>query len=485
MKDFFLQILRNKKLQNLELSAFVFLLLLNPSIDPDWGWHFKYGEFFLRNHRILLENTFSYTMSDYKWVNHSWGYDILLYILFLKLGFMGLSVASAFLGVVSFNFLIKNFSLKLWQKFIAAGIFVHLSWGIFWQGLRSQVIGFFFLSLIIYFIVLYRKTPFYILILPFVFLIWANMHGSFALGIGALIIFLLAEFCKELLKQRSHLNSFFIPKNVYLTFVSVLLSCIATLFNPFGLSIYLEAFSRLSSPYLQVVEEWRSISIISPLGLVLGAYFISLIIFTIWKKTLNNFTYGSFAVLGAILSFHSLRFVGLGIILSFPLLLAVLQEVNIQKRVLKLIVIVVLFILVIDFFMETFNKKNQLVFSYRDYCRVSSLCSEDLVQKLLKQPPSGKGFNSYGTGGYLIGRGVKSKVFIDGRMHLWEKGGYSVFEDYIKIYFDIDKNTFKKYNFQWVITESHSHLSQQLASGEMGNWKLKFNDNYLAYFTRE
>ena len=59
----------------------LFVYLIYPYSDFDWGWHYRYGEYFFTHHQILRHDIFSWTMPGYEWVNHSWLYDLVLYVL--------------------------------------------------------------------------------------------------------------------------------------------------------------------------------------------------------------------------------------------------------------------------------------------------------------------------------------------------------------------------------------------------------------------
>jgi hypothetical protein len=125
-------------------------------------------------------------------------------------------------------------------------------------------------------------------------------------------------------------------------------------------------------------------------------------------------------------------------------------------------------------------------YTFSDYCYNSSLCSPGLADFLLKNPPVGKGFNFYDWGGFLIGRGINAKLFIDGRMTLWDDGGNMPFADFIKIYYDQNINIFNSYNFDWVIVRNDSYLAKTLLTPNIfwGAWKRVYFDQNASYFIR-
>src|SRR3990167_9331643 len=86
---------------------FVFISTLYQPIDPDLGWHLKYGEYFFEKGSLLKENTFSTEMPDFRWPNVSWGTDLITYFTFHHFGFLGLTVLSALIVTLTFFFFSK------------------------------------------------------------------------------------------------------------------------------------------------------------------------------------------------------------------------------------------------------------------------------------------------------------------------------------------------------------------------------------------
>jgi hypothetical protein len=124
------------------------------------------------------------------------------------------------------------------------------------------------------------------------------------------------------------------------------------------------------------------------------------------------------------------------------------------------------------------------------YCVYGPSCSEGMAQYLLKNPPVGKGFNFYDWGGFLIGRGVQTKLFIDGRMHLWERGDYQAMADYRAIYVDYDMDAFRRHNFDWFLVPVGSPFVKNLidsegtGAAESKIWVVGYRDDKVLYGVR-
>lgn len=475
----------------LDFSIYIvlFLLLLSPYTDPDFGWHYKYGEYFFQNHSLLMHDVYSWTMPGYAWVNHSWGFDLLLYVIFHSFGFLGLSVAGACIGVCVFYLLTRNYNLTIRQKVIAGVIYSQFTWNIFWQGMRSQTVSFFMLALTVYVLTFFEKKPRAVFFLPIIFLLWVNLHGSFTLGLFTLLLFLLSELAVLVREQKRKLSHVFVPKSLFMLAAAFILSVAATCINPFGYRVYTEVFKYINNPLMNAVEEWKGIPIISFTFLVFFLYCGFLIYGFLKRKDAHNFSYLALALGGAILTIRSLRFMGFFMVLSMPMLFLSLKEFSKSLKNNKIASFgfyVLLSIVAIDLFLELPPKVRLISYSYEEYCAVSTNCSEKLIQMLLKNPPKGRGLNVYKAGGYLVGRGVTSKIFIDGQMDVWQDaGGYSPFRDYIDMYFFGDSKKFRKYNFNWLIIEPNSYLGRSINKvPELGSWRQIYRDNNLVYFVK-
>ncbi|PIY93976.1 MAG: hypothetical protein COY68_04330 [Candidatus Levybacteria bacterium CG_4_10_14_0_8_um_filter_35_23] len=93
----------------------LFLFLIFPYNDKDWGWHFRYGEYLLKTGKILTSDIFSWTLPGYQWVNHSWLYDPILYTLYNYSGFIGLSLIGSLIFLLAFFLTVRGHGLSSWK----------------------------------------------------------------------------------------------------------------------------------------------------------------------------------------------------------------------------------------------------------------------------------------------------------------------------------------------------------------------------------
>src|SRR3990167_5872725 len=61
-------------------------ILFKPTTDPDFGWHYKYGEYFFNNSHLLRQNIFSYNFANYEWANSYWLSELAFFIFYRFFG---------------------------------------------------------------------------------------------------------------------------------------------------------------------------------------------------------------------------------------------------------------------------------------------------------------------------------------------------------------------------------------------------------------
>ena len=164
----------------------LFSSFLLPAMDPDLGWQLKCGELILKKQGFCSQNQFSSLLADYHWTNHHWLYQTFLFSVWKKFGLWGLSIFNALVVTaifIIFYLAINNYRLE--KKWAAIFILI-FTWGVFSFGIRSQLLGIFYFTLVL-FTLLKNNVPRYFL--PLIFLLWANTHGSVVLGLAFLFLF--------------------------------------------------------------------------------------------------------------------------------------------------------------------------------------------------------------------------------------------------------------------------------------------------------
>lgn len=465
----------------LEVGIFValFTSLIYPYADKDWGWHYKYGQYLLENGHILVRDIYSWTLAGYAWINHSWLFDPILYTLFNNFGYIGLSLLGAIVGIISFYLVTRNEKLQYWQLGIVAFFFAKIAETGMSEGLRSQVLALLPLSALMYVLNKARTNPNLFNVIPFIFLLWVNLHGTFAFGMMVLSVFFACYFF-ELKDQRKRLITTF------------LITFILTLFNPFTYHSYLEVIRHTGSPYLQNVFEWLPIyaNCYECHVQSFSIYVVVLITALFVKPQKSEIPYFIIMLGLTYQAINARRYLPLYAVTTIPLLVSYLSRLKINFLNLdkyKITLYLTIFLIVFNI---TYNLTSRLPsfnfykYSEADFCRNIGNCPMGALKYLKDHPTRGNGTNFYDWGGYMIGKGFASKIFVDGRMHLWSVRDYTPFGDYIKMYYNQDKKLFMEYDFDWALVQPNSGVAQMIQSGTVGNWKLQYQDDRSHYYVR-
>lgn len=456
----------------------VFVSLIYPYTDYDWGWHFRYGEYVLTNRQLLKTDIYSWTMQGFPWVNHEWTYDPLLYVVFTYGGYIGASLTGAAIAFACFFLLTKAYRLRYWHIAIAGFFFSQLIEGGVFQGLRAQVVGYLPMTILMVILVKAKTNAKLLWWLPLLFFLWVNIHGTWAFGLLITAVFFACYL-------------FLYPKERKTFVVVGLLSLAATAFNPFGLRVYAEILKHTSSPYLQNVIEWTpAYQNCDYCNMPTLGVFVVLLILAAFTMNISESL--PFLIIALILFFpainqrRNLPVFGLA---TLPFFIAYLNQTKLDLSRYRAAFWVILLVTAVTVEYNLFTRLpgfHFYTYNEYDYCALGSGCPVDLANYLVAHPPQGRGFNFYDWGGYFIGKQVPAQLFIDGRMHLWDaKNDYMPFADYMAIFYQGDAGKFDWYEFDWVVIPPESAINTVIGTGNVkGFWRIQYQDNHAIYFVR-
>ena len=477
-----------KNLISFVAYLFVFLGSLYLPTDPDLGWHLKYGEYFFKKGNILQDNIFSTMMSDYRWVNHSWASDLLVYLFYNNLGFFGVTLLGAFIVTLTFYFFAKSFKLSFWDKAILFPIVLYLVSNVNAVSFRSQMISYMFTGVLFYIISAYNKNPKNLLWAIPLFLVWANFHGGFILGIILLTGYLGIKKILEIWGKFDIKSIFRVAKFEILVLLGIML---VSLINPFGYGVYIESFNHFGNPWLKYVSEWAPFSDQSSqwwnLITFMNLYMASVAILFLTGKLKEKLPIALLILPFIALSFYERRYAWSMYYISFPILLGLSDFFKPKSEKNQIIAASVISVVSLIFILSSkipFDK--YLAMNWGEYCLYPSIsCSYEALEFISENKLSNNLSTPYSWGGWMIWNFPNIKPSIDGRMHLWEdKSGYSAFAEYytnVQDWKSIDKS---KYNTVLVLKQKPMFKRLKKLTVE-GKWKLVYRDNISAVFVRK
>jgi len=409
-------------------------------LDPDFGWHLTMGRYILA-HGVPPTDPFSYTMPSYPFVDHEWLTNVLLSKGVSFLSYEG--VASVF-GFLTIGALLISLATLKKQSYRFALIPFFLTGMTLYSftGVRPQAISWFLFAFLLW--VVRQETHFlrFRWILPFLFLVWVNLHGSFALGIMTLLL----ASGYWYMKKKSPLVSSLI----------VLALCLgATCITPYGYRMWWEVWMQMTDSTLHfTIQEWLPAVFSMDLALWLfAALSVSLVLRSLRKFSfLDSVLYGGLLLAGT----SSVRQMPLWLLIALPMTCEALsyffvsvstipegeRRFNIMGRALGGLALL--------FCLPTL----WMTAAGLGMTGGTSMYPDKAVHFLATHQPPGEVFSTYDWGGYLIWKLPSKKVFIDGRMPSWRwnaniagESNYA-FSDYRKF---VDN----KVSFKQVIRKYH------------------------------
>lgn len=455
--------------------------LMRTAFSPDIWWEIVAGENILSSGTWPTTDSYSFTVPGNEWVAYQWLGDVLL-ALAARLG--GLTGLLGLLLVLSATLVLLLYYYAYLRSGSAPAAFLScallLPVASVFLVLRPQLLGYIFLAVTLICLERFRQGRAKALwILPAVFLLWANTHGTFAFGLLALGLYwvsglvnfrwggLVAE--RWTADQRRHLAVIF------------LLCLLALTLTPYGtqLAAYPLQMALLQPVNLESVTEWQPL----PLDLWWGKLVLGLLLLFFLGQLLFPLTYR---------------------VEELSLLLFAIYAACVHRRIVFLLVLVLapaLATQVSRCLHRLQPAKQHVPLSFGLWLLIAALVvglfpsPQELDQAVARQYPRGAVeylrryptrvpmFNLLRWGGYLTwSLGLEHKVFIDSRVDIYEYAG--VFSDYLRIS-NLDPHALfllRKYGVGACLLQREAPLATVLAA--LPDWETVYADELSILFVR-
>jgi hypothetical protein len=461
------------------LSGAAFYTGLAFYVDPDLWWHLRVGENILATHHLPTSDPYSFTVSGAPWMAYEWLGETFVAAV-ARLG--GVPALDLLLIALSSAILIGLYVFATWRTgnskaaFIATVILFPIANGSF--TLRPQMLGYLFLILTLIALEAARRKVFWPLwLLPPVFFLWVNMHGSFIVGLGVIFVYWGCGL-KNFRLGGIHGEAWQPAERLRLEMVFLL--CLAVLpLTPYGTRLAAYPFDMAFSQPMNVssIAEWQPMPFNLPggkifLGLLLAFFLIQMALPFLWRLE-EVVLYVSGTVLAAL----HVRFVLLFVPFCIPILATILARwvPGYQRAKDKYVLNALLMTAMAVGFVHYFPSRDKL------NTRVEERFPVQALEYMRQHSVPGPMLNTYAFGGYLVWAG--QKVFIDGRGDLYERGG--VLSDYMHIS-RLKPGTLavvKSYGVRSCLLERDEPLATLLSS--VPGWKRVYADKLSALFVRE
>jgi len=436
----------------LGFASFLFLKNSFSYSDVDLGWHLRMGYDYLLSGQAAYINYYNYTLFGSLWVDHEWLLNAVMAIIFQVGGFLSLHLFF-FLVLVFCAFFVWRRSSELLGGDLSSkiAVFFWLFWGLLASrphlGVRVQEFGLLGFSLIFLLFSNYNRYKFYFWLLPFLFFLWANIHGSFVLGLFLLIAYNFYVFLSPVLRRFISICAWrwdnFEPFAKWQILIVLVLSLLATLINPYGFGLYSFLGTYFNTAYMVYIREWQG-QFVFPLFYA-QIFYLSISLVSIFllvrKKSPINYplSWWEFFLffLFFILAFRSRRHFPIFVFVSLPFLAYAFKDFfdqliiwfNYKKRILFIISLSFLFLSLLIY--QIFNipwSQN----SFQDFCGRKYPCAAVAYLQARPELENKRLFNEYDWGGYLLWAYPQRLIFIDGRMPQAQYKGHTILEEYLQ-----------------------------------------------------
>ncbi len=234
----------------------IFAMAARPSVDSDTWWHLSAGRWMLEHGQLLTTDVFSSTRLGQPWLNVYWLAQIAMAAIWNAAGYAGLNLLVAALVTLGFLFvywqLEGNAYLKAFVLVLAAA-----ASAIFWAA-RPQMASFVLASVYAWVLAEYRwRGRNRLWLLPPLMVLWANLHGGFAIGFLLLGATLAGQVGSRLFgPARPGVLDW---RAIAAVAVVTVICAAAVVVNPYGLRLYAIPFQTVSIGVLQnAIQEWQS-----------------------------------------------------------------------------------------------------------------------------------------------------------------------------------------------------------------------------------
>jgi hypothetical protein len=409
--------------------------LLAPT-DPDYWWHARTGQLIVDTGRVPTTDPYSFTAAGQPWVAHEWLAEVLFYAVQHQFGYVGNVVLIALVGSLAAVLLFATCRLRGVGE-LASVVVVLWAFGMSLgsYGVRPQTFTRVLLTLVTLLVTLYRlrRDWRWLLPLPPLFLLWVNLHGGFAIGIGLLGLTLLGEAIEAWRRERTW-------HELWPLAIAVAACVLATLLNPNGLfgSIYPLAYLPEAIGGLHFIAEWQPPD---PRQLGFASFWLSLLLalgLGLARRPLGivELLWGlAFSVL-AIQAVRSIQvyaavvlpLLGARLACEVPAFGRTVSEWRNPRRLVTLWTLVS--VLCAGLFLARFTQLGDWPVQLGDKpdARAFPIAGATYLRD---HPLPGNLFNQFEWGGYLIYANFPAqRVFIDGRPDMY---GNSLFNEYVTV----------------------------------------------------
>ena len=405
----------------------IFSVSLNPLCrsleDPDLWWHLADARQLVTTHHFMHAEPNSFTVGGKPWVNPEWLAELPYWFSYKALHYQGIYL-------VEWIVLCANLIFLYWRGYKRSGhagaawwaaalAFVLVSVN---AGPRTIAFAYLAMSAELAILEAYeRGNSRGLWLLPPLFCIWINLHGSWLIGLALFVLYILCgafEFKRGAIEQEAFSAA---ARNQLLTVLGLCL--VALLINPYGWHLPWNPIDMMTNQKLNIanVAEWKPLSLSTIAGMSAFAAMCLMVVVNAFKGRKWRIYELAFVFFAWYAALDHMRFLFLAAVLTTPLLAVDIRrgfDLESDKKTIPaanaFMVVAALVVIALIFPSEAkLTRKLGTFFPMKTIAEIQ---------------PSWRTFNSDYVGGMMT---FQSKPeFIDSRFDIFEHEG--ILADYLK-----------------------------------------------------
>ncbi len=456
----------------------VFILAHGKIADPDIWWHLHNADYLVHHHSLPRYDMYSFTVPGHPWINHEWLAELPYYFAWRVLGLRGVdgvafvTLSLIFLGVLYLSYReCGNYKAAV----VACSYAVFLGSVSF--GPRTILFGYAFLVLLLILLQrLRQKGHAPVWLIPPLFCLWVNTHGSWFIGMILFSTVVAAGLVR--LKWGMVESEPWTPAQRKKLLLAWGASVGVLFVNPFGARLVFYPLDLAFRQKLNIehVAEWVSVNFHDARGKFVMGLLIILLISALLRPrrwTLAEVAMVLFALYSGL---TYIRFLFLVAIVVTPMLAKILDFVPPYRPELDTpIVNTFAILLMIAGAVHYWPQESQLQATVGEQYPVKAM------SYLQAHPASGPVLNFYLWGGYMNWRDPDLKVFIDSRVDIFDYTG--VLKDFLDLLaLNNPEPLLDKYQIRYVLFPHNEPLTYVLEHDP--KWKVRYSDQLSVLLER-
>ncbi|MAT14375.1 MAG: hypothetical protein CMJ46_03805 [Planctomyces sp.] len=264
-----------------------------------WG-HLSFGRLIWESGALPEQEPFLLLADERALVDTAWLSQLILYATEYQFGVGGLQFGFGLvIAFICTIFFVAGYRVTghLLACLVGTGLLLWLEW-VQIEIIRPQLAG---TALFVLLLCRFQFPPRRDLLwwLPPILVFWANLHGSFIMGVGLTGAWFLAMVIDSIRTERN-LTRWIACPDILLTGLLLVVAMLVPLINPYGIGLYKDVVTFSNNPNLYDLVEWQPLTLKMQQGR--SALVVSLILIFLWRRNRN-----------AISTYHLLLLVVLGI----------------------------------------------------------------------------------------------------------------------------------------------------------------------------